>query len=360
MLDAHCEMIMDEYRSNKASFEKIKEITLGELKRAISAAGMMVTTIEGRVKEEKSLAGKLELKGYKYQSLSDITDIFGARVVTFYTYDVDKVASMLENLFEIDWNESVDKRKVLSSDQFGYLSLHYICRIPKSLYFDPEHPEINEYRFEIQMRTALQHVWATAYHDTGYKSDIEVPKEYVRALNRLAGMLEIADSQFSGIIDELAEYRRKVGDFIKQGKLEDLALDGDTFKGYMGLDPFGPLNQRIAAINHAEIMPANSQSYLAVFKSFDFKTLADIDNMLQKYQDDAYKLAVHQLGTTDLEVLSSNIGIQNLCIVYIMANGGGESDLRKFFAAIQGENEKRNEGSAKRTIKQVKAIGLIE
>jgi len=358
MLDAHCESIMAEFRQNKPSFEKMKEIALETLKKSIADVGILVTTIEGRVKEEKSLAGKLELKGYKYNSLADITDIFGARVVTFYTYEVDKIAGILENIFDIDWNDSVDKRKALASDQFGYLSLHYICRIPKRLYDDPEHPEINEYRFEIQMRTALQHVWATAYHDTGYKSEIEVPKEYVRALNRLAGMLEIADAQFSGIIDELEEYRRSVKDFIKQGKFEDLALNGDTFKGYMDLDPFKALNSQIATINHAEIQQANANPYLEVFKMLEFTTIADIETMKKDYKDDAYKLAAYQLATTDLEILSSNIGVQNLCIVYIIKNGGAEMELRKFYDIIFGERD-RNARSAKRSLEQAKSIGLI-
>jgi len=359
MLDAHCEMIMNEYRQNKPSFDKMKDIALDTLKQAIANVGILVTTIEGRVKEEKSLAGKLELKGYKYNSLADITDIFGARVVTFYTYEVDKIAGILENIFDIDWNDSVDKRKALASDQFGYLSLHYICRIPKRLYCDPEHPEINEYRFEIQMRTALQHVWATAYHDTGYKSEIEVPKEYVRALNRLAGMLEIADEQFSGIIDELAEYRRRVKDFIKAEKFDDLAIDGDTFGGYMDLDPFKTLNSQIAAINHAEIQRANANAYLEVFKMMGFKTLADVENLKKDYKDDAYKLAAYQLASTDLEILSSNIGVQNLCIVYMVKNGGAEMELRKFYDIIFGARE-RNQKSAKRTMEQLKAIGLVQ
>ena len=204
-LDLHCQMILDEYREELAIFEKMKEIVRAQLKKCVADNNIYVIAIESRIKTENSLAGKLELKGHKYKTLSDITDILGTRVITFYSEEVDKISALIDKVFEIDWENSVDKRKALDLDQFGYMSLHYICRIPKSLYYDAEHPEINDFRFEIQMRTALQHVWATMYHDTGYKSGIEVPKEHLRNMNRLAGMLELADEQFSRIRKEITD-----------------------------------------------------------------------------------------------------------------------------------------------------------
>ena len=105
-----------------------------------------MTSIEHRIKEEKSLAGKLELKGQKYKTLDDITDILGLRIITFYTDDVDKVAAIVKRTFDIQWQQSVDKRKLHEFDSFGYPnSLHYICRLPKSVVDDPDMPELSEF-----------------------------------------------------------------------------------------------------------------------------------------------------------------------------------------------------------------------
>ena len=338
-LSLHCQMILEEYRERKESFEKMNEIVRKTLTDCLRRNGILVTAIETRVKTEQSLAGKLELKGGKYHTLDDLTDIVGARVITFYSDEVDKIASIAENNFRIDWKNSVDKRKMHELDSFGYNSLHYICRIPKKLYNDPEHPEINTMRFELQMRTALQHVWANMYHDTGYKSGVEIPHEYLRNLNRLAGMLELADEQFSKIRTSINDYRRQVQGLVADGKFEDVILDGDTFKSYMNLRPFDKLNQKIAAINQAEIHEATPLPYLNVFKALGFKTLGDIENMKKTYSEDAYQLAVYQIGTTDLDIIASTVSIQDLCVVYVLEKGGGIEGLKYLFDALNGPVE---------------------
>lgn len=342
-LDLHCSMILEEYNESLCVFEKMKSIVEDTLAKKITENGIYVTAIEARVKKEKSLAGKLELKGAKYASLSEITDILGTRVITFYTEEVDKIAALVDRVFEIDWINSVDKRKKNDLSSFGYQSLHYICRIPKSLYYDPKMPMLNEYRFEIQMRTALQHVWATIEHDLGYKSGIAVPQEYLRNIHRLAGLLELADEQFSITRTSIINYRRKVENFVRDGKFEEAPLDEDTFRRYLAMKPFEQLSQKIASINQAEIHMTSSMPYLTVLKEFGFKTLADVENLKQKHFENAYQLAVFQMGNTDLDIIASTVAIQNLLIVYILDNGFGEQGLITMFECINGKNDYNKE-----------------
>ena len=340
-LDLHCNMILEEYRELKPVFEKMRDLVRAGLEKAISDNGLYVTAVEARIKAEESLAGKLELKGSKYMMLSDITDILGARVITFYTDEVDKIAAMVDRMFEVDWENSVDKRKMHELDSFGYNSLHYICRIPKSFYFDPAHPEINEYRFEIQMRTALQHVWATMHHDTGYKSGVEIPREYLRNMNRLAGMLELADEQFSLIRTSINDYRRQVQNLVAGGKFDEVKLDGDSFSSYLKLKPFDGLVRKIAAINQAEIHNSSSMPYLEILKALGFETLGDVERFIRSNSDDAYALAVYQIGNTDLDIISSTVAIQDLCIVHILKRGNGIPGLKMMFDRLGDSGDTR-------------------
>jgi ppGpp synthetase/RelA/SpoT-type nucleotidyltranferase len=345
-MDLHSEIILDEYRSQLPVFEKMQAQVMQKLEDALGRSGIIVTAITSRIKTEESLKGKLALKGQKYRSLSDITDILGARIITFYTDDVDRIAAIAEQLFDIDWANTVDKRKIHETDSFGYSSLHYICRLPGY-----------ECRFELQLRTTLQHAWASINHDIGYKTGVEIPREYLRQINRLAGILEMADDEFSRIRTEITDYRRRVQTLVKNGKLDDVQLDGDTFSSYLQAKPFDALNRRIAAINQAEIQEVSLAAYLRVFIALGCKTLGDVDRMRKQYTEDAYRLARHQLGTTDLDIIASSVGIQNICIVCILASGGGKIGLTRLFNALNGENE-QNELLAEMTFDLAKSIQL--
>ena len=278
ILDPHSEAIMEEYREQRPMFLEAEKKITTQLRESLAEAGIVVASVESRVKAEKSLAGKLEIKGAKYKSLADITDILGLRVITFYLDDVDVVASVVERLFDVDWENTVDKRRLHALDSFGYQSLHYICRVPDM-----------PFRFEIQMRTLLQHAWSNMNHDTGYKSGVEIPREYIRNMSRLAGMLELADEQFSRIRSELTDYRRRMQALVASGNLDEVQLDGDTFRSYLDLDPFHPLNRRIAAINQAEIQEVPLMPYLAAFKDIGCQTLGDVQRIIKDYSEGAYR-----------------------------------------------------------------------
>ena len=322
------ESILKEYKENLPSFQEQQKEVMSVLNQAFEKSDIIIANIESRIKTYESLEGKLRLKGDKYGSLKDITDILGVRIITYYIDDVDRVATMVERLFRIDWENSVDKRRLLEIDSFGYQSVHFICSYGSF-----------PYKFEVQMRTLLQHAWANMNHDTGYKSGVEVPQPYLRSMNRLAGLLELVDSEFSRMRAELSDYRRRVQSLVASGNLDEVPLDGDTFKSFLELRPFDALNNRIAAMNQAEIQEVPLMPYLEVFKALGCKTLGDVANLIKEHYEGAFQIACYQIGLTDLDIISSSLAPQDICIAYLLKSGAGRAGVKYIFDIINGKSD---------------------
>jgi ppGpp synthetase/RelA/SpoT-type nucleotidyltranferase len=328
MLSPHTVDLLNAYNAHLPQLEQLAEQVSSMLLKALREQNIQLNTFERRVKTEDSLTGKLEKKGYKYKTIYDITDLVGIRAVTYYTDDVDKVAAIAKQIFDIDWKNSVDKRKH-QLDSFGYLSLHYICYLKEG--------PLRDIPFEIQMRTALQHVWSAIEHDIGYKGAVKLPPEFVRQFSRLAGMLEMADDEFSRLRTAMSEYRRQVHSLVKSGQFSEVSLSTESFRQFLELRPFDRLNQRIAAVNQAEIFPAPMMNFMPILETFRFKDLGDVQQFIDENSEDAYQLALSQLAVTDLDILSESIGLQNLCLVYALKQGGGLYGIKAVYDAVNGE-----------------------
>lgn len=328
MLSPHTVDLLNAYNAHLPQLEQLAEQVSSMLLKALREQNIQLNTFERRVKTEDSLTGKLEKKGNKYRTIYDITDLVGIRAVTYYTDDVDKVAAIAKQIFDVDWKNSVDKRKH-QLDSFGYLSLHYICYLKEG--------PLRDIPFEIQMRTALQHVWSAIEHDIGYKGAVKLPPEFVRQFSRLAGMLEMADDEFSRLRTAMSEYRRQVHSLVKSGQFSEVSLSTESFRQFLELRPFDRLNQRIAAVNQAEIFPAPMMNFLPILETFRFKDLGDVQQFIDENSEDAYQLALSQLAVTDLDILSESIGLQNLCLVYALKQGGGLYGIKAVYDAVNGE-----------------------
>lgn len=347
-LNPHGEALLQQFREQVPALEQLSKTVYDQLRQVLHEQSVELSAIEYRVKTEQSLAGKLERKGDKYASLEDITDLVGLRIITFYTDDVDKVAAIVQQLYDVDWSNSIDKRKAHELTSFGYNSLHYICRLKEG-----------SAPFEIQMRTALQHVWSAIEHDIGYKGAVKLPPEYRRQFSRLAGMLELADDEFSRLRTTMTDYRRQVQALVKSGKLDEVLLSTDSFSSYLQMHPFNKLNQRIAAVNQAEVFPASLMPYLPILEGFGLETLGDLQRFIDSNGEEAYQLAVSQLAITDLDILAESIGLQNLCLVHILKTGRGRVGLRWFYDTINGTHDS-NEMLADMLYEQVASLPFVK
>ena len=75
--------------------------------------------------------------------------------------------------------------------------------------------------------------------------------------------------------------------------------------------------------------------------------------------DYAYRLAVSQLGATDLDILPENIGIQNLCYVYVLKQGSGLAGLCQLLDWMNGDNPD-NAILAQNLLKQAEMLKFMD
>ena len=334
-----------EFFNSSESFPPPQRIQIAylTLSETLKEQGLYVTNLEyrhqGRSSRWRESWNARAVSAPPYRTSPDL---FGMRIITFYNDDVDKVAAIVKGIFEVDWKNSVDKRKLHQLTSFGYNSLHYICRIPKSLVSDPKMPELNTFRFEIQMRTALQHVWSTIEHDIGYKGAVQIPPEHRRQFSRLSGMLELIDDEFSRLRNTMTEYRRQMQSLVASGKLDEVPLTTDTFRHYLETKPFDALNSRIAAANQAEIYPAPLMPFLPILQDLRLETLGDVKNFIDENSEAAYQLALSNLAFTDLDIIAESVGLQNLCVVCALKQGRGRFGVKAIFDTLHGQRDSNN------------------
>jgi ppGpp synthetase/RelA/SpoT-type nucleotidyltranferase len=132
--------------------------------------------------------------------LHDITDQIGLRVITYLQRDVEAVARLVgEELVVLDDRDM--GQETARQGRFGYASRHLLVRLPDGV----DHEVIGDRVAQVQVRTVLQHAWAEFEHATRYKG--VVPAEHVPDLDRrftlAAGLLELADQEFSAIHERL-------------------------------------------------------------------------------------------------------------------------------------------------------------
>jgi len=159
-----------------------------------------IHNIEGRAKEVNSFRSKIIRKTNKYANpLNEITDLSGVKIITYYLDDVELIETLIKDEFIIDVKNSLDKGALLKSNEFGYRSVHYILSLSEERLKLPEWSQYREYKFEVQIRTVLQHAWASISHSIQYKHEEEVPNDLKRKLFRLAGIFELADEEFMDV-----------------------------------------------------------------------------------------------------------------------------------------------------------------
>ena len=348
-MNEHNESILAEYRQNHGIYEQLENTVADILENALKQSGIMVFQLSHRLKTEESLRGKLEKKGDKYESAKDLTDLLGVRVICYFADDVDRIAEKIEEIFIIDRENSVDKRRVLEDDQFGYMSLHYICHLSPE---QSDSEDLWKIRFEIQIRSVLQHAWAEINHDIGYKSNTGVPRSIIRGFSRLAGLLEIADEQFAQFRDSVRQYENESAETVKSRNLEDLPINEMTLYAFLWNDPAVQDHFHEKGISLIMEGCEESADRLAALQIVTLNQFAEMTN---RNLDKAMELAVYENGSVKPENISAGLLIRLLIESYLINSEDPEGEIHAYFQRYYGE-EKQAERREKDLFKYIKRL----
>lgn len=322
----------DLYPVYKIFCERIKEL----LEHLVEIDTVKVHSISYRIKSKDSFEKKITLKGDACNSIEDVTDISGIRVITYLMDDVNKISNLIEKEFTIDEENSINKLDSLDPDRFGYLSQHYIVSLTDDRLSLAEYQQFKGLKAEIQVRSILQHAWAEIEHDLGYKSKTSIPKTVKRQFYRLAGMLELADEQFLDIRDKISNYEQEISEKIKDIP-EKVSLDKVSYMNFVlenqlvkKLDAY--ISDKLKFIGISE-EHSDSDRYLERLKYFNINTIGQLDESMKEYESNIIKLTdMWSLELVDeLEETFSFRGISIHYLVQLLsAKNGNKDEVRKF------------------------------
>lgn len=228
-------------------------------------------SVKSRVKTIDGAIEKIGRKDYR-DPVKQMTDLSGIRIVTFLEEQVLEITEVIKELFEVDKANSLDRSEILGDDKVGYRSTHFVCALGRKRKALPENESLGDLKFEIQVRTVLQHAWAELAHDRSFKFGTALPTKIQRKLNLYSGMLEIVDNAFDEISKEIEKYSETINSkTIKQ--ISNLELNSILLGKFINDLKFPPM---ITLVDDPNLHPF----VLHELKVFGVKSVGDLAKLI--------------------------------------------------------------------------------
>jgi putative GTP pyrophosphokinase len=165
---------------------RLTDVAIELVRNLVESNDVEYLSVTGRTKDTDSIKEKIRRKDYKTPRIQ-MTDISGIRVITYLESQVEKIISIVREAFEIDEDNSLDRKQILGSDKVGYRSAHFVCTLGDIRSSLLEYRDFRAFKFEIQVRTVLQHAWAELAHDRSFKFSPGLPQGIQRKFNLYSG-----------------------------------------------------------------------------------------------------------------------------------------------------------------------------
>lgn len=326
--------LIQQFKEKIGLYTDCKDRVADLIHQVLNENNIPVHSISSRVKSEESFRRKAEKTEGKYMDVEQVTDIAGLRVITYFDDDVDKVAELIQQEFQIDRENSVDKRLLLDPDRFGYLSLHYVATLSEGRVQFIEYRRFEDIKFEIQIRSILQHAWAEIEHDLGYKSVQAIPTEVRRRFSRLAGLLEIADNEFSQLRNILKEYEHRVStqvtDFPSLVPIDQASIQAYIRSSSLVIE----IDESIASLSGIPLQedPSYAGSVAIRLRYVGLETIDQVDKQLKLHKELilAYVIA---LGKVSIRYVIRGACITGLANITV-AQSGSVDDVAQYLQDV--------------------------
>lgn len=251
--------------------QRLTRIAVALMEQRLQELRIDFLSVAGRTKTLEGCKEKIKRKEYSDPKLQ-LTDISGIRIITYFESQAASVADVVRQFFNVDSANSSDMRDALGDDRIGYRSSHFVCQLGSHRAPLPEYVGLADLKFEIQVRTVLQHAWAELAHDRTYKFSGALPPNIQRQLNLYSGTLEIIDRGFDEISQQIDSYKEKVAR-NSEIELESSPLDSITIKKF------------ISTLDNLKIRPSSrplGDKVVEELSNFGIESIADLKRLITK------------------------------------------------------------------------------
>jgi len=263
------------YDKNKDLYERCAKTKMDIITQILESKNIPYHSITYRVKDRESYRNKCENDKYT-DPVKEIMDLSGIRIIAYTNNDVHKICEIIEEEFIIDEENSMDKHDIMSENQVGYLSVHFIAKLKESRTNLIEYKDYEEIRSEIQVRTLLQHAWAEIEHDRNYKFSGVLPKNIRRKFYLLSGVLELVDNEFDSLSKEIDLYAEQIEKKVVKGNFE-IGITSNSLEQY--LIKRCENYKQIEALSDGKIV---NNEIIEELTRFGFNTIKDIDDAIKE------------------------------------------------------------------------------
>lgn len=269
---------IEKYIELRPIYKKLSEKIAELIEEVLEMNNVNYHIVSHRTKTIDSFSNKISKPKYD-DPFNQLTDLAGIRIIGYVEEDVKVISELVQNLFDIDAENSLDKSQELGIDKVGYKSVHFICELPKNRIKLPEYKRYKSLKFEIQIRTILQHSWAEIEHDKNYKFSGELPTEIQRRFKLIAGTLEMADREFNQLSKEIDSYSTSVKENTEKGEL-DIPVNSTSLKQFLKVKFKKSINEGI--INPDFNSSKGEINVIMELKDFGITTLEELDKIIPK------------------------------------------------------------------------------